>query len=129
MHNQQFTSENGDRSNAPNVAIIVTDGMATREVERTQPDAQRAQDDGIEMVSIGITSAVDLPTLQFLSSDPKRENENFFRSTNFMTLGDIVHGLIQRVRCYVPTNPPRAPCKGLLKQSNLHKVTINTLSQ
>ena len=109
MHREQFTPRHHDRLDAPNIAIVLTDGMATLEINNIQRDAEAAQNDNIEMIAIGVTSAIDVATLQLLSSDPKRENQNYFRSPNFMELGDIVQELIQNVRCVVPDPPPQLP--------------------
>ena len=39
MRTQMFTDQNGDRMEAPNMCILVTDGTPTVNAERTLPEA------------------------------------------------------------------------------------------
>lgn len=49
-----FTNENGDRSNIPNVAVLVTDGKANMEMAQTLPEAQLVKKRGIYLYAFAI---------------------------------------------------------------------------
>ena len=103
MSSQQFTSEHNDRVNAPNHCIIITDGVHTVDTDTTEYEALLAQET-IDMVAVGVTDDIDVGLLQILSSEPKREHENYYRSPEFDMLGSFVDQLVQRVRCVVPVS-------------------------
>lgn len=54
MRQVMFTPSNGDRPNAPNVAVVVTDGASNRDQNLTIPNAVDAHRQGITMFAIGI---------------------------------------------------------------------------
>ena len=62
----------GDRSKAANVAIIITDGNPTIMVSEMAAEVQMAQSQGITMVAVGITNAINENVLRSLSSPPKQ---------------------------------------------------------
>ena len=94
MRTEQFTSENGDRPNVPNVAIVVTDGRSTVDADQTLPQARAARDDGIQMFAVGITSDIDIYEVRGISSEPQLLGESYFTSTDFTNLNDIVDNLL-----------------------------------
>ena len=62
----------GDRSNAANVAIIITDGNPTIMVSELAAEVQMTQNQGITMVAVGITNAINENVLRSLSSPPQQ---------------------------------------------------------
>lgn len=44
MGNNMFTAANGDRSDAPNIAILLTDGVSNINSRRTIPEGVSARD-------------------------------------------------------------------------------------
>ena len=50
MHMEQFTTANGDRMEAPNVAIVLTDGVSNVDKQNTIPAANAAKTDGITII-------------------------------------------------------------------------------
>ena len=48
----------GDRPDKPNIAIILTDGVATVEAENTFEEARKLRDDGVVLFGIGIGAQV-----------------------------------------------------------------------
>lgn len=58
----------GDRSNAANIAITITDGNPTELVSELNGEIQMAQSQGITMVAVGITNAINETVLRSLSS-------------------------------------------------------------
>lgn len=99
MHSEQFLEINGDRAGVQNIAFIITDGKSTFDKELTEPAATAAQGDGIIMYSIGVTAAVDVTELEYLSSPPRREDENFFLQTDFNMLDTVMQKLVIRGTC------------------------------
>lgn len=90
MHNQQFISSRGDRSDAINVAIVITDGASRVNPEDTIPEAESAQADGIEIVAIGISDGVNTDEIRGISSDPKELNSNYFIISDFTDLTSVI---------------------------------------
>ena len=93
MIDVQFTTENGDRPDAPNVAIIVTDGQAeglgTSDSGRTAiEEANRAKTravDPIQILTVGINGNVNSAELEALSS-----NGQVYVATDFAQLPSLV---------------------------------------
>ncbi|ELU18067.1 hypothetical protein CAPTEDRAFT_37042, partial [Capitella teleta] len=65
-----FTAPYGDRPDIPNVAIVLTDGEHSRETPDPITEAERAQKDGITMLTVGVAQA-NREELKGMSSDPK----------------------------------------------------------
>ena len=55
---QVFNKTNGDRSQVRNVAILLTDGIPTRELDQLLAEVQRTKDSGIRVVAVGIADEV-----------------------------------------------------------------------
>ena len=113
---QLFTVESGDRPNIRNVAIVITDGKSTFDSEKTIPIALDLQNDGVDVVAIGITDSIDEAELRDISSPPKLKGQNYFTSPNFQQLEGILDGVL--VQACVTTPPTIAeqqtttqPCK------------------
>lgn len=96
MHFDQFLQNRGDRANVQNIAIIITDGVSTWDKDRTIPDAVDARNDGIRIFSVGITDAVDENELRLMSSSPQIEGQNYWRSSDFSQLDNIVAEIVQQ---------------------------------
>ena len=108
MHYTQFTSGNGDRANVQNFAIIITDGVSTINKENTIPEARSARDDGIRVLSVGITNNVDVNELREMSSEPQQEGVTFWRSADFNQLNSIIDSLVSET-CATPAPATPAP--------------------
>ena len=89
MHKNMFTFHNGDRPDAENIAIVLTDGKSTRLVNKTIPYAEEARADGIKIIVIGITNKVDLNEVRSMSSFPHEEERDYFLAMDFNSLGKI----------------------------------------
>ena len=79
-----FNTANGDRDDADNVIIIVTDRVPFP-ADRRNPalmEARRLKDKGIEITAIGVTGFVDEDFLRGISS-----GNNYFTVTDFEELG------------------------------------------
>ena len=89
MHDVEFTPQNGDRSGIPNIAVVVVDGVSTRDKASTIPEAIRARNDGIKIYSVGITSGVNEAELRDISSPPHVKDKNYFMAPNFQNLDKL----------------------------------------
>ena len=54
-----FTTLGGDRSDAPDIAIVITDGASNLDMLNTIPYAQDAHRQGITMFAIGIGESLN----------------------------------------------------------------------
>ncbi len=87
----------GNRDGVIDVAIIITDGQPTENVEDTQPEAFAAQNEGIKMFAVGVTDNVNVFTLRYLSSSPRNLGQNYFTSPNFDELQRMLNTLLLEV--------------------------------
>jgi len=58
MRTEIFNAANGDRPDVPNVVILITDGIPTREVAGLPDEVLRNKNIGTRIVGVGITNAV-----------------------------------------------------------------------
>lgn len=93
MIDKVFIASAGDRPNVPNTAIIITDGMPTKDEERVPEVAKLAHSKGIRCLAVGVGDEVDLEILQTLSSDPEIENISYFRLESYFHLDSVFEGL------------------------------------
>ncbi|KAK2188834.1 hypothetical protein NP493_122g04004 [Ridgeia piscesae] len=59
MKDHVFKKEHGDRSNVPNVAVLITDGPSNKNSWQTVPNAESARNAGINIFVIGVGSGID----------------------------------------------------------------------
>ena len=117
-----FSPFNGEREGAPNIAIVLTDGLPTitREYSASQEAAQLHQ--MATVLAVGISGFVEDEFLKEISSWPQLENENFFSSPNFSDLQSILNVLVTQT-CEAPLRattraPPAAtPPAGRARQA------------
>lgn len=89
MHEQQFTASFGDRPDADNIAIVITDGVSTENPGLAVPEAIEARNENIKIYTVGITDEIDRDELREMSSMPQLENQNYFISPDFQGLEAI----------------------------------------
>jgi len=94
MMTDQFTLAHGDRLDVPNIAIVITDGESNLDTEVTVPYATQAHQSGIQIVTIGVTSAVNMNEIEGISSPPHVLNQNYFTIDAFTNLDGIVTSLV-----------------------------------
>jgi plastocyanin len=97
MHNVQFTDAHGDRPDADDIAIVMTDGK-WNDGGDPQSVINDAQADGIEMFAIGIGGNIAENYVQSLSSQPQIEGENYWTTPDFQTL-EAIHAKISGEIC------------------------------
>lgn len=86
MMHEQFTAERGDRADVPNIAVLITDGIANKDEQLTLPYAEEAIARGIHMMVVGITSAVDMAQIKAMSSPPREKDKQYYLLESFSAL-------------------------------------------
>ena len=89
MKDVQFTAENGDRPDVPNIAIVLTDGASNVNESLTIPLAEMARAEGITIYSIGITNSINETEVRLMSSEPQELGVNYYLSEDFAGLSDL----------------------------------------
>lgn len=80
MHKYMFTSVNGDRPKASNIAIIITKGPSV-DSQRTLQEAMTAKSKGIHIYAVGIGLDEDLQSeVNSIASEPFRKYSFFISS-------------------------------------------------
>ncbi|CAD5114775.1 DgyrCDS3819 [Dimorphilus gyrociliatus] len=95
MHEQMFTTANGDRPNAPNIAVVITDGESTFDKDQTVPEANKARDKNIIILAIGIGEKTSKSELEGIANKP---SEKFVFNADFDTL-DSIRKLVVDTAC------------------------------
>ena len=90
----EFDEAYGDRPDAQNIAILITDGSSNIELQRTFPDAQSAKNNGIEVLCIGVTNNISLPTLQQISSLPQQLGKTYWIAPSQFTMNTLIAPLM-----------------------------------
>ena len=92
-----FNPSTGDRSDAINLAIIVTDGVPYPSNRRAPAldAAVSLRDAGVKMIAVGITDALDEEFLKAMSSPPQIEGKNFFTAIDFAELATIRETVVE----------------------------------
>ena len=92
-----FSSVNGDRRRAPNVAIVITDGESNRDKDKTIPYAAEAKAAGIVMFAIGIGNKTNQNELKGIA-----QNISYvFNVENFNAL-DRIRSQVVMSACDIP---------------------------
>ncbi|KAK3591356.1 hypothetical protein CHS0354_040317 [Potamilus streckersoni] len=102
-----FTTQNGARSNAAKIAIVITDGESDNS-QATFSESQKLRDAGVTIFSIGVGSGPTMSELNAIATDP--DSTHVFQVTNFDKLNLIKSTLAQKtcdVRASTP--PPTEP--------------------
>ncbi|CAC5417435.1 unnamed protein product [Mytilus coruscus] len=68
-----FNPSRGDRPDAQNFLIIITDGVSNVKAENTIPEAQKAKEEGVHVITIGVGS-FDSAELRAMASEPTDNN-------------------------------------------------------
>jgi collagen type VI alpha len=80
VHSQMFTLENGDRHNARDEAIVITDGVSNMNSDRVIPEAETLRSRGIHVYAIGV-GLTETKELDGIASKPIDKNR--FSVKNF----------------------------------------------
>ena len=88
----------GDRRDAPNIAIVITDGNSTIQRDRTIPEAELLKRSGVSVIAVGITNAIVRAELEGMASSP----DYVLTSADFEALEAEISRLL-RVTCSIVT--------------------------
>ncbi|XP_060566778.1 uncharacterized protein LOC132725621 isoform X26 [Ruditapes philippinarum] len=105
MRDTMFSFRRGDRSDAPNVAIVITDGVSNINSRRTIPEAEQTRDDGIHIYAVGI-GLTDTRELNGIASVPA--SENAFAVSTFDELSGLGNKIFT-ASCAVVTTTTTTP--------------------
>ena len=94
MHSVMFTTNNGDRPDVDNAAVLITDGVSNINSRRTIPEAEYAHEQGILVIAIGI-GLTDTMELNSIASSPA--SEYAFAIQTFANLADIVEEVFNEI--------------------------------
>lgn len=73
MRQEMFTTDNGDRPDVMNIAIVITDGVSNINSRRTIPEAETAHGEGIFIYTVGI-GLTDRTELDAIATPPASSN-------------------------------------------------------
>ena len=85
MRETMFNITNGDRPEASNIGVVITDG-ASNDPQKTVLEAESARDSGILLISVGVGRA-NMAELNAIATDP--DTDHVFTVTNFSQLSAI----------------------------------------
>ncbi len=86
-------NESGIRDGVKRVGIVITDGNAN-DMPTAVDEAQGAQDEGIHMYVVGVSSDANSTFLQHLSSEPRTLNQTYFLIEDYSHLSATVRGVL-----------------------------------
>jgi len=95
---EMFTAANGDRPNAPNMMIIITDGVSTYDNASTIPNANAAKGQGITVISIGVGNLTSQAELEGMASAGADGKPIVFQVGSYEAL-DLVNTKLAFVAC------------------------------
>ena len=95
MSEEMFTSANGDRPDAKNIAMVITVGVSNINSRWTVPEAYNAQDKGIHIYAIGI-NLTDAREVNAIASRPAENNA--FLITFFDELDGLAKLILHSIR-------------------------------
>jgi von Willebrand factor type A domain len=87
-----LTDPNQARRGVPKIAILITDGAANREADRTLLSANQTKSAGIEIFTVGITTLVDVNQLRAIASPPV--DSHFFYVSNYNQISTVLSSLV-----------------------------------
>ncbi|CAD5110740.1 DgyrCDS110 [Dimorphilus gyrociliatus] len=70
MLDEQFTEANGNRPDARDIFILITDGKPTRDIEKTPQVIKRIHDMNIRLIGVGVTAFVNETQMREFVRDP-----------------------------------------------------------
>ncbi len=93
LRTQVFNSARGDRFDAPNIAIIITDGNSNINAQDTIPQAIKARVDGMHIIVSTIENNVNNLEIKGMASEPNLKN--IFNAQRYSDLPNLVNSITQ----------------------------------
>ena len=94
MRMELFKDIFGDRKDAKNVAILITDGESSNGAQ-TLRESKLAKQEDVRIFTVGITNQINETELKLVASTPTKDH--FYNSTNFHQLNSLLTKLIKHV--------------------------------
>ena len=94
MRTDIFTSGRGDRSDVPNIGVVITDGRSN-DRSATILAASNARKQDMTLITVGVGPNLDHSELLAVASYPS--GKNYFKSNNFNTLDNLASNLISAI--------------------------------
>ena len=101
---QLLTSSGGARKDAPDVIILVTDGVTTWEANGLYEETGRLKNNDVKIVGIGVTSLINEVELKRIVSSPP--NDYYLRAASFAQLSSLVSQVTQIICRAAQSSPP-----------------------
>jgi collagen type VI alpha len=108
MKDQIFTAANGDRADAPNFAIVLSDGNSNINQQNTIPMAVQSRNKDITMIAFAVGTDVNLFELRNIASEPY--NQTIFNVMSSVDLPKIVTPIVKAV-CDDVNECASSPCQ------------------
>ncbi|KAI0225936.1 Zinc metalloproteinase dpy-31 [Lamellibrachia satsuma] len=111
IKNDVFKWEHGDRSNAPNVAVLITDGPSNKDSWQTVPNAESARNAGIKIFAVGVGSQVDPVEMKGITGSKDRmtyvwDFDEMLKESTMKTLYSKICSLTSTSGIKTTTNSP-----------------------
>ena len=107
MNEEVFVAANGDRQNVDNIAIVITDGAATRDTHLLEPYAKLAKHNGVKILAVGITENINFGELADMASPPiDSDSPTVFNVSDFHSLEGILASLLRETCVTGSVVPP-----------------------
>ena len=104
-----FDDQVGNRPDAKDIAIVITDGIPNERIDDTIPSADRLKAQGVTIVTVGVTDLIDENELRAIASSSR----DVILTPSFDTLNNEIDTLTARA-CVTPAPPTRPPSGKML---------------
>lgn len=93
---QVYEAGGATRDDARRVAIVITDGVSTKDDDRTISDAKTLRESpyDVTIFAVGVTNQIDVNELEAISSEPQEKDQNYFTSPDFDELNRLIEALL-----------------------------------
>ncbi|KAL3856129.1 hypothetical protein ACJMK2_015322 [Sinanodonta woodiana] len=93
LRTEAFSAVNGDRSDIPNIAILLTDGESSN-MASTVKEAKLTREAGVTIFGIGIGDKINKEELEQIASSPTSDYMHILESFTELQAGDFVKRII-----------------------------------
>ena len=95
---QLFNERNGDRADAPNVAVLIIDEESIDDTIKTIPYAEELHRDGIRVICVGIGNELNEAEIRAISSPPHKKDKDYFILESFFSLHGFTSTLAENIK-------------------------------
>lgn len=91
MRREMFTSSQGDRSGANDVAIVISDGQSNINRQGVIREADAARREGIRVLAVGVGTEINREEIEGIANSPTNDNVNFIsRESQIRSVADRI---------------------------------------